>query len=144
MKKVQIFCDGSCLGNPGNGGWAYILRYKEHEKKASGAKANTTNNQMELSAAINALKALKESCEVELFTDSSYTAKGINEWLAKWQNNGYKTASKQPIKNQELWQELANLLTFHKVKAQWVKGHAGHAENELCDQMARSEALSLK
>ena len=117
MKKVQIFCDGSCLGNPGNGGWAYILRYKEHEKKASGAKANTTNNQMELSAAINALKALKESCEVELFTDSSY---------------------------QELWQELAKLLAFHKVKAQWVKGHAGHAENELCDQMARSEALSLK
>lgn len=144
MKKIQIFCDGSCLGNPGNGGWAYILRYNGHEKKASGAKADTTNNQMELSAAINALKALKEPCEVELFTDSSYTVKGINEWLAKWQRNGFKGANKQPIKNQELWQELASLLAYHKVKAQWVKGHAGHAENELCDKMARNEAQSLK
>lgn len=144
MKKVEIYCDGSCLGNPGNGGWAYILRFNEHEKKASGAQKNTTNNQMELKAAINALKALKEPCEVQLFTDSSYVANGINSWLEKWQKNGFKGSDKKPIKNQDLWVDLAGLLKIHKVNATWLKGHAGHAENELCDKMAKQEAKLLE
>lgn len=144
MKKVIIFCDGSCLNNPGNGGWAYILRFNEHEKMDSGAQANTTNNQMELKAAINALKALKEACEVQLFTDSSYVANGINSWLEKWQKNGFKGSDKKPIKNQDLWFELATLLKIHKVSAFWLKGHAGHEENELCDKMAREKAEQLK
>lgn len=144
MKKIKIFSDGSCLGNPGNGGWAYILRYNEHEKRASGAQKDTTNNQMELKGAINALKALKAPCEVELFTDSSYVVNGINSWLAKWQKNGFKGSDKKPIKNIELWHELATLLSVHNVRAIWVKGHAGHEENELCDKMAREEANSLK
>lgn len=143
MKKIKIFSDGSCLGNPGNGGWAYILRYNEHEKKASGAQKNTTNNQMELQGAISALNALKEPCEVELFTDSSYVVNGINAWLEKWQKNGFKGSDKKPIKNLELWRQLASLLSAHKVKAIWVKGHAGHEENELCDKMAREQASLL-
>lgn len=144
MKKIQIFCDGSCLGNPGNGGWAYILRFNEHEKKASGAQANTTNNQMELKAVINALKALKEPCEVQLFTDSSYVVKGMSEWLEKWQKNRWLNSEKKPVKNKELWMELSELLSVHKVKANWLKGHAGHAENELCDKMAKQEAKLLE
>lgn len=143
MKKVEIFSDGSCLGNPGNGGWAYILRYNGHEKSASGAQKDTTNNQMELKGAINALGALKEPCEVELFTDSSYVVNGINSWLAKWQKNGFKGSDKKPVKNIELWGQLASLLAKHKVKAIWVKGHAGHEQNELCDKMAREQASSL-
>lgn len=143
MKKIQIFCDGSCLGNPGNGGWAYILRFGEHEKKASGAQKNTTNNQMELKAVINALKALKEPCEVQLFTDSSYVVKGMSEWLEKWQKNRWLNSEKKPVKNKELWMELSELLSVHEVKANWLKGHAGHEENELCDKMAKQEAQKL-
>ena len=143
LKKVELFCDGSCLGYPGKGGWAYILRYQDKQKCQSGANALTTNNQMELLAAINGLKALKQPCEVTLCTDSSYVAKGINEWLAKWIKNGFKTANKQPVKNADLWQELLEQLKRHKVQAIWVKGHAGHEENELCDKMARDAANAI-
>lgn len=143
LKKVELFCDGSCLKNPGNGGWAYILRYNGRQKIASGAQKNTTNNQMELIAALNGLKALREPCAVMLCTDSSYVANGINEWLQNWLKNGFKTASKQKVKNTEIWLELLNELKHHEVKAIWVKGHAGHEENELCDKLAKKAAASL-
>lgn len=143
LKKVELFCDGSCLKNPGNGGWAYILRYNGRQKIASGAQKNTTNNQMELIAALNGLKALREPCAVMLCTDSSYVADGINEWLQNWLKNGFKTASKQKVKNTEIWLELLNELKRHEVKAIWVKGHAGHEENELCDKLAKKAAASL-
>lgn len=143
LKKVELFCDGSCLKNPGNGGWAYILRYNGRQKISSGAQKNTTNNQMELRAALNGLKALREPCAVMLYTDSSYVANGINEWLQKWLKNGLKTASKQKVKNAEIWLELLNELKRHEVKAIWVKGHAGHEENELCDKLAKEAASSL-
>lgn len=143
LKKVELFCDGSCLKNPGNGGWAYILRYNGRQKIASGAQKNTTNNQMELIAALNGLKALREPCAVMLCTDSSYVANGINEWLQNWLKNGFKTASKQKVKNTEIWLELLNELKRHEVKAIWVKGHAGHEENELCDKLAKKAAASL-
>ena len=139
MKIVTLFSDGSCLGNPGAGGWAYILRYNEAQKKASGGEAYTTNNQMELKAAIMGLKALKEPCEVRLITDSSYVVNSINEWLANWQKRNFKN-----VKNVELWQEYLEISKPHKVVASWVKGHAGHPENEECDQMARDEALKIK
>ena len=139
MKIVTLFSDGSCLGNPGAGGWAYILKFNEAQKKASGGEAYTTNNQMELKAAIMGLKALKEPCEVRLFTDSSYVANSINEWLANWKKRNFKN-----VKNVELWQEYLEISKPHKVVASWVKGHAGHPENEECDQMARDEALRIK
>ena len=139
VKTVTLFSDGSCLGNPGAGGWAYILRFNEAQKKESGGEAFTTNNQMELKAAIMGLKALKEPCEVRLFTDSSYVVNSINEWLANWQKRNFKN-----VKNIELWQEYLKISKPHKVIASWVKGHAGHPENEECDQMARDEAQKIK
>ena len=139
MKTVTLFSDGSCLGNPGAGGWAYILRFNEAQKKESVGEAFTTNNQMELKAAIMGLKALKEPCEVRLFTDSSYVVNSINEWLANWQKRNFKN-----VKNVELWQEYLKISKPHKVIASWVKGHAGHPENEECDQMARDEAQKIK
>ena len=139
MKTVTLFSDGSCLGNPGAGGWAYILRFNEAQKKESGGEAFTTNNQMELKAAIMGLKALKEPCEVRLFTDSSYVVNSINEWLANWQKRNFKN-----VKNVELWREYLEISKPHKVVASWVKGHAGHPENEECDQMARDEAQKIK
>ncbi|WP_148821887.1 ribonuclease HI [Campylobacter concisus] len=139
MKIVTLFSDGSCLGNPGAGGWAYILRFNKAQKKASGGEAYTTNNQMELKAAIMGLKALKEPCEVRLFTDSSYVINSINEWLSNWQKRNFKN-----VKNVELWQEYLKISKPHKVIASWVKGHAGHPENEECDQMARDEAQKIK
>lgn len=139
MKTVTLFSDGSCLGNPGAGGWAYILRFNEAQKKESGGEAFTTNNQMELKAAIMGLKALKEPCEVRLFTDSSYVVNSINEWLANWQKRNFKN-----VKNVEFWQEYLKISKPHKVIASWVKGHAGHPENEECDQMARDEAQKIK
>ncbi|WP_107691526.1 ribonuclease HI [Campylobacter concisus] len=139
MKTVTLFSDGSCLGNPGAGGWAYILRFNEAQKKESGGEAFTTNNQMELKAAIMGLKALKEPCEVRLFTDSSYVVNSINEWLVNWQKRNFKN-----VKNVELWQEYLKISKPHKVIASWVKGHAGHPENEECDQMARDEAQKIK
>ncbi|MGN0921227.1 MAG: ribonuclease HI [Cellvibrio sp.] len=136
MKKVEIFTDGACKGNPGPGGWGALLRYGSVEKSLWGGEANTTNNRMELMGAIEALKALKEPCEVVLTTDSQYVRKGITEWMAGWKRNGWKTAAKQPVKNVDLWQALDRENSLHKVTWNWVKGHAGHRENEIADALA--------
>lgn len=142
--KVEIFCDGACLGNPGPGGWAYLLRFrgggKLHEKEASGAEAATTNNRMELMAVIQALEALNRSCEVTLTTDSQYVVKGIREWLPGWKRAGWKKADKHPVLNADLWQLLDGQLARHRVDPRWVRGHAGHAENERVDVLARTAA----
>lgn len=139
MKKVCIYTDGACSGNPGPGGWAAILRYNGHEKELSGGERETTNNRMELMAVISALTALKESCEVELWTDSQYIEKAINEgWLAGWKRRGWKRKGGK-LKNIELWQELDSLLARHKVNFNWLKGHDGHEFNERCDTLAVAE-----
>jgi len=138
MKTVTIFTDGSCLGNPGPGGWAAILRYKDRERELAGGFALTTNNRMEITAAIEALSVLTEACNVELFTDSQYLRHAVErKWIAAWERNGWKTAGKQPVKNQDLWVRLQSLLVRHAVRFSWVRGHAGHAENERCDELAR-------
>lgn len=136
MKKIEIFTDGACKGNPGPGGWGALLRYDGNEKHLYGGEAETTNNRMELLAAIKALEALKEPCEVSLTTDSSYVRKGIMEWVASWKKNGWKTAAKKPVKNKDLWQQLDALAEKHSVQWFWVKGHSGHPENELADELA--------
>ena len=135
---VTIFSDGACRGNPGPGGWAALLRYNGHEKLLSGAASHTTNNRMELRAAVNALRSLKHPCRVDFYTDSRYLQQGITRWLANWQANGWRTTNKKPVKNRDLWQELAAALQQHNVRWHWVKGHAGHPENELVDQAARA------
>ena len=141
MKKVEIFTDGACKGNPGPGGWGAILRYKGTEKEISGGEANTTNNRMELSAVINALKLLKEPCEVALYTDSQYVSNAIKlGWAKKWQANGWMRNKKEKALNPELWEELLSLLDIHAVEVNWVKGHAGHPENERCDRLAVAQA----
>ena len=141
MKDVTIYTDGSCLGNPGPGGWGAILRHGEHEKELSGGFAGTTNNRMEILAVIEALLALKTACRVVLYTDSQYVRKAVEErWLENWQRNGWRTAAKKPVKNQDLWQRLLPLLERHEVHFHWVKGHAGHTENERCDVLARAQA----
>ena len=139
MKSVKLFSDGSCLGNPGAGGWAYILQYGDAIKKASGAEAMTTNNQMELTAAIMGLSALKQPCRVELFTDSEYVVKAISSWLAKWVVTDFKGK-----KNADLWRRYLAAAAPHEIKASWVKGHAGHPQNEECDAMARAAAEAVK
>ena len=139
MKSVKLFSDGSCLGNPGAGGWAYILQYGDAVKKASGAEAMTTNNQMELTAAIMGLSALKQPCRVELFTDSEYVVKAINSWLAKWVATDFKGK-----KNADMWRRYLAAAAPHEIKASWVKGHAGHPQNEECDAMARAAAEAIK
>ena len=139
MKSVKLFSDGSCLGNPGAGGWAYILQYGDAIKKASGAEAMTTNNQMELTAAIMGLSALKQPCRVELFTDSEYVVKAINSWLANWVVTDFKGK-----KNADLWRRYLAAAAPHEIKASWVKGHAGHPQNEECDAMARAAAEAIK
>ncbi|KGI56283.1 ribonuclease HI [Campylobacter sp. MIT 97-5078] len=139
MKKIEIYTDGSCLENPGFGGWAYILCYKKHHKEGFGAKADTTNNQMELQAIIEALKALKEPCEIDLFTDSNLMVKSINEWLECWIKKDFKGK-----KNVMLWKEYLTLAKDHKIKAFWIKAHNGHKFNERCDHLARMAALTLK
>ncbi len=139
MKKIEIFTDGSSLGNPGPGGWCAILRYKNNEKILSGGEKNTTNNRMELIAVIEALKALKEPCEIELFADSTYVLKGINEWLNNWVKKDFKN-----VKNTDLWKEFLNISKNHNININWVKGHSGHRENEICDKIARKEALKRK
>jgi ribonuclease HI len=136
---VEIFTDGSSLGNPGPGGWCAILRYKNREKIIKGGDSYTTNNKMELMAVVEALKLLKEPCEVDIYSDSSYVVKGTNEWLLNWEKKDFKG-----VKNEELWRELANLKRKHKIKLIWVKGHAGHRENEICDKIAKDEALKRK
>ena len=145
MKRVEIFTDGACSGNPGAGGWGAILRYNDVEKELSGGEENTTNNRMELTAVISALKALKEPCNITLYTDSRYVMDGIEKWIISWKQNGWKTANKKsPVKNVELWQALDELRSKHEIRFVWVKGHAGHPENERCDELARNEALKYK
>lgn len=136
MKKVEIFTDGACRGNPGPGGWGAILRYNGSEKELFGGETETTNNRMELTAAIEALRALKEPCEVILTTDSQYVRKGISEWLAQWKQRGWRTAAKQPVKNADLWRALDEQADRHRVSWHWVKGHSGHRENEMADALA--------
>jgi len=134
--KVVIYTDGACRGNPGPGGWGAILGYGDHEKELRGAERDTTNNRMELMAAIQALEALKRSCEVTLTTDSEYVRKGITEWLAGWKRRGWKTADKKPVKNQDLWERLEAASRKHTIHWKWIKGHSGHPENERADQLA--------
>lgn len=136
MQKVEIFTDGACKGNPGIGGWGAWLKMGEAEKELFGGEANTTNNRMELLAVIEALRALKKPCDVVLFTDSQYVQKGISEWIHGWKARGWKTAAKQPVKNEDLWRALDQIAATHKVDWQWVKGHAGHPGNERADQLA--------
>lgn len=136
MKKIHAFTDGACRGNPGPGGWGAILRYGDHEREIYGAEVQTTNNRMELMAAIAALENLKEPCEVELTTDSQYVRQGVMTWMANWKKNGWRTSDKKPVKNQDLWQRLDAVSAHHKMQWHWVKGHSGHAENERCDQLA--------
>ncbi len=137
MKTVEIFTDGACSGNPGPGGWGAILRYNEHEKELSGGEEQTTNNRMELSAVIAALSALKEPCEVSLYSDSKYIIDAVTKgWALKWKSNNWVKADKKPALNSDLWEKLLELLAVHKVDFIWVKGHAGHPENERCDALA--------
>ncbi|KXF81223.1 ribonuclease HI [Enterovibrio coralii] len=140
VKQVEIFTDGSCLGNPGPGGYGVVLRYKQHEKELSEGFTLTTNNRMELLAAIVGLASLKESCSVVLTTDSQYVRQGITQWIHNWKKRGWKTADKKPVKNADLWQRLDKETQRHDVDWQWVKGHAGHPENERCDELARAGA----
>ena len=136
MKKVEAFTDGACRGNPGPGGWGAVLRFNGHEKELYGAEPETTNNRMELTAAIEALNALTRDCKVVLTTDSEYLRKGITEWLQQWKSRGWKTAAKKPVKNIDLWQRLEQAIAGHQVEWHWVRGHSGHAENERADQLA--------
>lgn len=139
-KQVEIFTDGSCLGNPGPGGYGAIMRYRQHEKTFSEGYFLTTNNRMELMATIVALEALKEHCDVVLSTDSQYVRQGITQWIHNWKKRGWKTAEKKPVKNVDLWKRLDAALGQHEIKWEWVKGHAGHPENERCDELARAAA----
>ena len=142
MKQIEIFTDGACSGNPGPGGWGAILRYEGHEKELSGGEKETTNNRMELTAVISALKALKEPCEVTLTTDSKYVCDAVlQNWVYSWRANGWKKSNKKPALNVDLWEQLLELLETHKVQFVWVKGHAGHPYNERCDKMAQEESL---
>lgn len=136
MKHVYIYTDGACRGNPGPGGWGALLRYGRHEKILSGAETATTNNRMELTAAIQALATMREPCKIELYTDSQYLQKGISEWLADWKKRGWKKADKKLVKNADLWQALEQEASRHQVTWHWVKGHSGHPENELVDSIA--------
>ncbi|MDR2726470.1 MAG: ribonuclease HI [Deltaproteobacteria bacterium] len=141
MKHVTIHTDGSCLGNPGPGGWGCVLRFGEHVRELSGGYSHTTNNRMELAAAIFALETLKEACRVDLFTDSQYLRNAVAQrWLDTWKGNGWKTAAKKPVKNRDLWERLDRQLQTHQVPFHWVKGHAGHNDNERCDILAKTQA----
>ena len=141
MKEVELFTDGACSGNPGPGGWGAILRWNGMEKELSGGEAQTTNNRMELMGAIHGLEALNQPCAVELYTDSQYLSKAINEgWLQNWKKKGWKTSGKEPVKNKDLWTRLLSALEPHKVDFIWVKGHAGDEMNERCDELATTAA----
>jgi len=139
-KTVAIYTDGSCLGNPGPGGYGVVLRYQQHQKEMSAGYKQTTNNRMELLAAIVGLESLKQPCDVDLTTDSQYVRLGITQWLANWKKNNWKTSQKEPVKNQDLWRRLDAACQGHTVQWHWVKGHAGHPENERCDELARVAA----
>ncbi len=135
-QEVQVWTDGACRGNPGPGGWGAVLRFRGHEKQLWGGEAHTTNNRMELTAAVEALNALSRSCQVALTTDSEYVKKGITEWVHGWKKRGWKTADRKPVKNADLWQLLDAAAARHEVSWHWVRGHTGHPENELADQLA--------
>ena len=139
---VEIFTDGACSGNPGAGGWGAILRWNGNEKELKGGEHETTNNRMELMAAIQALEALKRPTKADLYTDSTYVQKGITEWIHSWKKRGWKNSAKKPVKNVDLWQRLDSVVSFHDVSWHWVKGHAGHVENERADELAR-QGLAL-
>ncbi|WP_297833347.1 ribonuclease HI [Thermomonas sp.] len=143
-KQVDIHTDGACLGNPGPGGWAALLRWQGHERELAGGEAQTTNNRMELMATIAALEALRGPCDVVLTTDSQYVRQGITEWLPGWVRRGWKTSGGGAVKNRDLWERLAQAATRHAVDWRWVKGHSGHPENERVDQLAREQALRFK
>jgi ribonuclease HI len=144
LQKVELFTDGACLGNPGPGGWAALLRAGTREKALVGAEAMTTNNRMELMAAIAGIEALKRACAVDLTTDSQYVRRGVEEWMPRWKANGWKTSDKQPVKNRDLWERLDAALASHDVRWHWVKGHAGHAETARVDALAREAAEAIK
>jgi ribonuclease HI len=144
LKKIEIFTDGACRGNPGPGGWGALLRYGEHERELFGGELDTTNNRMELLAAIRALESLKQPCEVDLTTDSEYVRKGITEWLPNWKLRNWKTSNRKPVKNADLWQLLEKVAAAHTVRWHWVKGHSGHDENERADQLANLGIDNLK
>lgn len=144
MPQVEIFTDGACKGNPGPGGWGAIIRSGPHEKELSGGEPDTTNNRMELTAAIRALQALTRPCDVTLSTDSAYVRDGIMKWVHAWQRNGWRTADKKPVKNEDLWRELIAAAEPHRVTWEWVKGHAGHPENERADRLACDAANAAR
>ncbi len=143
-RGVEIYTDGSCSGNPGVGGWGALLRYDGTEREICGAEQVTTNNRMELMAAISALRALKRNCEVDLYTDSTYLRRGITEWLPAWKKNGWKTSARRPVRNRDLWEMLEKAAGRHKVQWHWVRGHAGHQDNERADGLARTAMLKMK
>ncbi len=143
-KKVIIHTDGGCEGNPGPGGWAAVLRYGDHSREVAGAEPATTNNRMELQAAIAALAALKQPCEVTLYTDSQYLRQGITEWLRNWKRNGWRTTDRKPVKNDDLWRQLDELARLHRIEWKWLKGHVGHPDNERCDVLATAAILQLR
>jgi len=143
LESIRIWTDGACLGNPGPGGWGVLLRWNGHEKTLSGGEDLTTNNRMELMAAIRALEALKRPSRVDLTTDSQYVRKGMLEWMANWKRNGWRTASKKPVKNDDLWKRLDAAVARHDVHWHWVKGHSGHPENEIADELASSAAKAV-
>ncbi|HET6545374.1 MAG TPA: ribonuclease HI [Rhodanobacteraceae bacterium] len=142
--EVELITDGACLGNPGPGGWAALLRAGTRERELSGSEAHTTNNRMELMAAIVGLEALKRPCRLLLVTDSQYVQRGVEEWLPRWQANGWRTGDRKPVKNRDLWERLAVAVARHQVRWKWVRGHAGHTDNERVDQLARAAALAAK
>lgn len=144
VNDVELFTDGACLGNPGPGGWGALLRFGTREKELSGGEPQSTNNRMELMAAIAGLETLTRPCTVMLTTDSQYVKRGVEEWMARWRANGWRTSDRQPVKNRDLWERLAVALEGHRVQWHWVKGHAGHAENERVDVLARAAALSFQ
>ncbi|MCE3232772.1 MAG: ribonuclease [Rickettsiaceae bacterium] len=143
-KKVTIYTDGACSGNPGPGGWGAVLQYGKHEKEIYGGEKETTNNRMELTAAIRAIQAIKEQCQIDIYTDSNYVKDGVTKWMANWKTNGWRTADKKPVKNTDLWQELDIALANHKINWHWVKGHSGHEGNERADKLAVKGAMENK
>ena len=141
MKAVTLVTDGSCLGNPGPGGWAAIVRFRDHKKELWGSERETTNNRMEMTAVIEGLSSLKEPCRILVEIDSEYVKNGITKWMNAWKRRGWRTASKQPVKNKDLWQKLDEAVSRHQMRWEWVKGHAWHEDNNRCDELARQAAI---
>ena len=144
MKKITVYTDGACSGNPGPGGWGAVLKFNGNVKEISGGEDATTNNRMEMMAVIKALESLKEPCDVELYTDSEYVKNGITSWIKKWVKNGWMTASKKEVKNRDLWEKIYSLTSEHTINWRWVKGHSGDPDNERCDLLARNEISRIK